>query len=73
MEDLVLAKHIPLNTFMPSTTLTPKDKGHFSQKSAQICLSSSRSPNSNLIIYLFEILIIRSCLRLLGEHVQNVS
>jgi hypothetical protein len=51
--------------------LTPKGKGHFSQKMLKSTISSSRSKNEKK--YFFGILTIKSSPRLLGEHAQIIS
>jgi hypothetical protein len=59
-----------LQAFALEDNLTPK--GHFfSKKYLKFAIYGSRSPNKNLFI--FAILTVRSCPRLLGEHVQKVS
>jgi hypothetical protein len=52
-----------------------KDGGHFSQKNAQKLSFLPFLPfqTKNKIIYFFALLTVRSCPRLLGEHVQKVS
>jgi hypothetical protein len=52
--------------------LIPKEETFFSQKTFKTAISSSRSPNEN-ILFFFAFLTIRSCPRLLGEHVQKNS